>query len=496
MSLPGYLQQASRQYKQEKLAGLRARSSRTSAIACNPDDPVTWIVEHFRIPETEDRRLQLHPYQEACLYEALRRGDEGKFVYSVVLWSDIKKSIKSTLAAAVVLWRAYHTEWGQFLIVANDLKQADSRVGYYLRRAIELNPAMRAEVKIRNYRVELPNHTIVEAIPIDPTGEAGGNADMVVFSELWGAHETAQKRMWTETTLPPQKFGHSQRWIETYAGFQGESELLENLYHAGVKEGRPLAPPGAPDGLEVWANDTARQFTLWNTQPRLDWQTPEYYAQEAAVLLPEEFQRVHRNQWGSSTEKFVDIAWWDACKGEVKPLARTHSVVLALDAGVSNDCFALVAVYREGSRVFVPFCRVWYPPKGGKILFSNPLDWDDPSTPEGEVRRLIRICNLLSIVYDPTQLHEMMTRLSMEFTVPCHEFNQGADRLEADKALYDRIQQRSITHNGDPDLREHVQNANRKADGDKLRIVKRADPLKIDAAVALSMGAEEITRFS
>lgn len=460
------------------------------------NDPIGWIVEHFRIPETDDKHLRLTPYQEACLREALRTSADGKFVYSVVLWSDIKKSIKSTIAAAVILWRAYHTPWGQFLIVANDLKQADSRVGYYFRRAIELHPVLRAETKVRNYRVELANKAFIEAIPIDPTGEAGGNADMVTFSELWGSHHTAQKRMWTETTLPPQKFGYSQRWIETYAGFSGESELLEQLYQSGVKDGRQLALKDAPADLEVFANDSARLFALWNTMPRCPWQTPDYYAQEEAVLVPEEFQRVHRNQWGSSTEKFIDIAWWDACKGAVKPLDKYTPIVLALDAAVNNDCFAMVAAYREGDHPYIPFCRVWYPPKGGKILFSNPMDFNDLSTPEGVVRKFIREHHLLSVVYDPYQLHELATRISMELGIACHEFNQGNDRLEADKALYDRILQRSITHNGDPDLREHIQNANRKAENEKLRIIKRADHLKIDAAVALSMSVEEISRYT
>lgn len=470
-------------------------AGRGGGLSLAPDDPVGWINEYFRIPETDDKRLHLDAYQIACLHEALRRDESGKFIYSVVLWSDIKKSIKSTIAAAVILWRAYHTPWGQFLIVANDLKQADNRVGYYFRRSIELNRTLRDECKVRNYKVELPNRAFIEAIPIDPTGEAGGNADMVTFSELWGAHETAQKRMWTETTLPPQKFGYSQRWIETYAGFSGESELLERLYEMGVKQGRQLELNGAPEKLEVFANDTARMFALWNTQPRCTWQTDEYYAQERSALIPEEFERVHRNQWGSSTQKFIDIAWWDACKGDVKPITSVP-IVIGVDAGVSNDCFAIVAVYRERDRIFVPYAHVWVPPKGEKILFSNPLDFNDLSTPEGELRRLIRLCNPLSVTFDNYQLHDMMTRLSMEFATPFHEFSQGADRLEADKALYDRIQQRNITHNGDPDLREHIQNANRKADGDKLRIIKRAEHLKIDSAVSLAMAVEEITRFS
>lgn len=481
MSLPPYLQQASRDFKRQKLEAVRARGARASAIPLNPDDPVAWIVEHFRIPETDDRRLHLHPYQEACLYEALRRDDSGRFVYSIVLWSDIKKSIKSTIAAAVVLWRAYHTEWGQLLIVANDLKQADSRVGYYLRRAIELNPAMRAECKIRNYRVELPNHTTIEAIPIDPTGEAGSNADMVVFSELWGAHQTAQKRMWTETTLPPQKFGHSQRWIETYAGFEGESELLENLHRVGKKEGRALKLAGAPPDLEVWAHEGARQFTLWNTRPRLPWQTPDYYAQEEAVLLPNEYLRVHRNQWVTSEDVFVPPEWWDACGQEpFEGVRADEPVILAADAGVSSDCFGLVMVTRRGEKVQAQYARKWQP-KGGDLDY-RPI--------EAEIRRLINSHNVIELAYDPYQLHDLMSRIRVEEIVNTRAFNQASPRAIADKRLFDLIRDHRIQHRNEPDLRAHILNANAKPDEDKLRIVKRTPEDKIDLAVALSMAAD------
>jgi phage terminase large subunit-like protein len=53
-----------------------------------------------------------------------------------------------------------------------------------------------------------------------------------------------------------------------------------------------------------------------------------------------------------------------------------------------------------------------------------------------------------------------------------------------------------LLHNGDPTLREHIANANRKDDGDKLRIVKRADHLKIDAAVAAAMACSEARRLN
>lgn len=450
-------------------------------------DPITWIETEFYIPELSGP-MPLADYQRAALREAYRIDPAtGHFVYSVVVWSDIKKSAKSSIAAAVALERARRLSYGSIKIVANDLKQADSRVAFYARRAIELNAAYFKgwHVKPSGYQTTTPAHTTIEAIPVDPKGEAGGNDDLIIFSELWAASQAAATRMWTEMTLSPTKYGQSQRWVESYAGFSGESPLLEQLYQTGVGEGRVL-DLGIP-GLEVYANDSARLLTLWNTQPRLAWQTAAYYAQEAAVLTPNEFQRVHRNQWVTSENVFVPGEWWDACRGDAPAFAPTTPVVIGMDAGVTNDCFAIVGVSRMGEQVYVRFVRIWKPPKGGAIDFADP---------ERAIRDLKTQYNVVQVAYDPYQLHDLATRLRREGIAWFREFSQGQDRLIADKNLYDAIRDRRITHDGNPDLSDHIKSANAKTEGDKLRIVKRAEHLKVDAAVALSMVHAEARRLN
>lgn len=448
-------------------------------------DPVKWIEKEFYVPELKGP-LILQKYQKVALREALRRDATGQLVYSTVVWSDIKKSIKSTIAAAVGLWRGFSLEWGQIIVIANDLKQADSRVGFYMRRAIELNPKMRAMARVRNYMTELPNRTSIESVAIDPTGEAGSNADMVIFSELWGAHEQAQQRMWTEMTLPPAKYGHSQRWVETYAGYSGESQLLEQLYYQGVKEGR-LLKLGIP-GLEAYANDRARLFVLWNTTPRNPWQTDDYYAQESAVLPPDEFQRVHRNQWISAAQSFVPPEWWDACKvKELPPVGKYEQFVFGIDAGVSSDCFAIVGVTKHDGKIVVRYARAWVPPAGRKLDFA-PI--------EVEIRRIAKHYKVVEFAYDEYQLHDMMRRLSREAIGWFNPFPQSTQRAIADKQFQDMIRATSIQYDNQPDLTEHVKNANARTEGDKLRIVKRAEHLKIDLAVAASMASFEAARLN
>ncbi len=451
------------------------RLKQQAAVVVSEDMPdvLDWIQSEFYIPET-NAPIQLVPYQQAVLKEALRKDTAGNFVYSLVLWSDIKKSAKSTIAAAVALYLAWHTPWETVRIVANDLKQADSRTFFYIKRAIELNPSLKAQCEIKNYHIRLPNHTTIDAIPVDPKGEAGGGDLITCFTELWAAKHKAALDLWSETTLSPLKFGRSLRWAESYAGFVGESPILEQLYENNVKLGAVI-DVGIP-GLELYQN--GRTLALWNTVPRCDWQTDEYYKQEATALPPGEFNRMHRNQWGESQQTFIPIELWDSCKGDVPPLAQYETLIIALDAAISGDCFGMVAVSRRGDTVYPRYVRKWTPPPKGQIDFREP---------EAELRRLVSHHPVTQITYDPYQLHDFMTRLKGEGLAWIEEFTQTTERLIADKQLYDTILQRRITHRGEPDLREHLQNANSKADGERLRIVKRAEALKIDLAVCLSM---------
>lgn len=174
------------------------------------------------------------------------------------------------------------------------------------------------------------------------------------------------------------------------------------------------------------------------------------------------------------------IALWDACEATLPALDAHTPIVLAADAGVSNDCFGLVGVSRHPDKhddVAVRLVRLWEP-RGGALDF--------PAI-EAEIRALHQAFSAVQFCYDPYQLHQMAQQLSGAMW--CDAFGQQQDRLEADKLLLDLIQARRITHDGHALLRQHLDNADRKTDADsrRLRIVKRSQGQKVDLAVALSM---------
>lgn len=480
---------------------LKARKS----LELTTIDPVDWIEHKFYIPELR-APMKMAPYQRRALREALKI-ENGQFKYSTIIWGEIKKSAKTSISAGIMDWFMSNHQYASGKFVANSLEQASSRASKMLNTNFAIHPREGVEVIPSRNLVRYPNNSEVKSIPINPSAEAGGNDSIVAFDELWGAHEQAKETMWTEMTLSPTRYGKSFRLVTTYAGYLGESNLLWTLYQQGVDQYAQFPGEGKrfdwcdefDPPLECYYNEAARLFCLWNTHPRLPWQTPDYYAQESSILVPSEFNRVHRNQWSAAVEAFVPIEWWDACKvapEDMPPLDDSTLLIVGIDAAVSQDCFGIIAVSRHGDKVAVRYIGEWKPPRGGKIEFVNLTDPDDINYPEGVCRMLYRNYNVLEFSYDQTHLAEMTNRLMKAGFGLYKVFSQGRDRLVSDKILYDMIARKGIMHNGDPRLRAHIQNANAELKGDKsMRIVKRAPSLHIDLAVSLSMATQRAMHY-
>lgn len=212
---------------------------------------------------------------------------------------------------------------------------------------------------------------------------------------------------------------------------------------------------------------------------------------EARVLLEAAWEDIDTGQ------RFLpSIAAWDNCRADppLPPLVRRDRaqrirgtpLVVALDAAVSGDTFAMIGVSRHPDNkndVAVRLMAAYKPPAGGQI---------DYATVEAQLYDWLDNYNVQQVTFDAYQLHDMMQRLTKTGRVYVSPFGQGPERLIGDKGLLDLIQQRRISHDGDAELRAHIDNADRQTgDGDnKLRIVKREGRLKIDLAVALAMAAK------
>lgn len=185
----------------------------------------------------------------------------------------------------------------------------------------------------------------------------------------------------------------------------------------------------------------------------------------------------------ADVDRFLpSMTLWDACQETLPPLTIRQPMVLALDAGDTDDTFSVVGVTKhpeDYTRLAVRYCRV-YVPIGGQPLDQGAIEQD--------VVKLWQDFNVVNIAFDKYQLRYMSQRLEQR-GIPIEEFSQAGPRLEADKQLLDLIVSRGLAHDGDATLRQHIANADKKTDAmtKRIRIVKRRQDLKIDGTISLSM---------
>lgn len=526
-----------------------------------PVDIVDWAHERFYTPQT-GKLIELAPHQVPILRLALTRDEAGFFPYRTIIYSTIKQSGKSTIAGLIQRWYAEtQRRMAELYCIGNDMDQAKTRSFREVRQSLELTPGydkgrkrlpgewdLGREETMRCIRTG----SSIRALPVDPKGEAGGKPAIQTWTELWGIDTTDGQRFWDELTPIP-TIPDSFRIVETYAGFLQESELLYKLYETG-KAGHQLTAgelsertgcalgvfheaPNAEDVVPIWENKSAEMLMYWDSglnARRMPWQLDDrgkkYYIQQENDLLPQAFERLHKNEWVSATSSFIAREIWDSCldkRFEAFPESGdTTPLVIGVDAATTGDCFAIVAVSRHPDRhddVAVRGVRIFDPKEsGGRVSYEEPMAFlrflcqgghynSDPNLGlflhpkslrgENGARGCQRCLdgdfdipglNVVHVCYDPYQLEAPMQKLQSDGVVWCEEFSQAGERLKADRALYDAIISRELAHGGDERLREHILNAGAKVQKDQdstLRLVKVAPNRKIDGSVALSMAS-------
>ena len=244
------------------------------------------------LPRNEKgQRWALHRYQRRGLASMFRRH------FALRLWSEVKKSGKTFLAAVLGLWWAYTHAKTEVIVAANDLEQSVSRVFKTMADLLAANPELGASAAVRAQEITLSNGTTIRAIASEYRGAAGSRHSLVIFDELWGYDSERAQRLYEELTPPPTE---PDAWVlvVTYAGFIGESTLLEAMYQRG------LAGTRVDDELELYEADGLAVF--WSHTPRQPWQTPAYYAEQARSLAPDDLRPPAPERVGRRREHVPD----------------------------------------------------------------------------------------------------------------------------------------------------------------------------------------------
>jgi len=226
-------------------------SKRQSKPTINPVEFIDRVIKH----DEKGEPFTLAPYQRRVLEMALRRDPSGELVFRLVVLSEPKKSGKTFMAACLALWWAVTNPHTEIILVANDEEQATGRVFKTAVDLIERNSALEGECEVYTGQIRMNNGTTVTPISSDFKGAAGSRHSLCIFDEIWAFGAEKARRLYEELTPPPSE---ASAWllIVTYAGFLGESDLLESIYQRGlsgrrVDTGARAAPRARPRSVDL-----------------------------------------------------------------------------------------------------------------------------------------------------------------------------------------------------------------------------------------------------
>ncbi len=265
---------------------------------------------------------------------------------------------------------------------------------------------------------------------------------------------------------------------------------------------------------------------------------------------------------GGAEDAYIPIEVWDSCYDPTLPpleLGDPSPVILALDAGVTNDLFAAAIIGRHPlhpTRAALRRWRAWNAAdtnivgdeKRAEVDFGEVERWirlislggcqmGHPHPERGRMVRDGKLCvphnipagwhrgcdgpeiacpacadgaympglNVRQIVYDSYELVDMAQRLSRDRVTWMEPMQQGTERTQADTLLHEKLMQRDFAHAVNPSddassvMRRHVMGAAGKVpagDENRVRIEKRGAKAKVDLLVATSMGTKRALQYN
>jgi phage terminase large subunit-like protein len=437
-------------------------------------DPAAFIEEVLVNPENS-KPFELLDYQRELLREMVR--PDGSVPYRTVLLNCIKKSGKSTTAALVGLWAVLCAggRYAEGYVISSDLQQSTDRIFTMAQRVVECSPMLRA--KITADKILFANGSFLQALASDWRGAAGSAPTVVLCDELWTFTSESARRLYEEAAPTPTR-KPSFRFISTYAGFTGESDLLEKLVERGKKG-------------NVVAQDLYAQRGLLahiSHGPLAPWQTPEWLEECRQTERPSAFLRQYRNEFTSGEGAFVSLEDYDACVGNYNPPAAdtTLDVYVGLDASVKHDSTALVAVaWREGRMQLIAH-REYKPSKDQPIDFA--------ATVEQTLLEWKGCYRIREVAFDPYQLQAVAQNMRRSGIV-MNEFLQTPGNLsEVATRLYNLISERKVQFYSCPGLRTAFSNAIAVESTRGWRIDKAKQSHRIDLVIALGMAVTAAMR--
>ncbi|HCA53501.1 MAG TPA: terminase [Mycobacterium sp.] len=350
------------------------------------------------------------------------------------------------------------------------------------------------------------------AISAEAYSKHGFNASVVIYDEL---HAAPSRVLWDVMSTSQGARLQPLMLAITTAGYDRHSILWELYAHAKkVEENPSIDPAFLPIIFEAPIDADWTSEKVWKAaNPALgDFRSLEEMrtACQRAQSIPAQentFRRLYLNQWTEQSERWIDLATWDASAGVVDVAElRGRKCFAGLDLSSRTDLTALVLVFpdEDGGTTVLPYFfvpgdnvaarertdRVPYAQwiKAGHIT-ATPGNVVDQGFIRERINQLGVEFSIQELAFDPWNATKITTELKGDgFEVV--ELRQGFRSLsEPTKHLGALVASKKLRHGGHPVLRWMASNMVVRQDPNgNLAPDKSKATDKIDGIVALITG--------
>lgn len=475
--------------------------------------------------EWKDCFFKLLPWQlNEVIIPLFGNVDENGFrIYRKCYIEIPKKNGKSELAAAIALFLLVaDNEYGaEVYSAARDREQA-AIVFRIAANMVERNPFLRKRLKIlrSTKRILYPaTNSYYRVLSSDVPAKHGFNTHGVIFDEL---HAQPNRELWDVLT---EGAGDARQqpliFAITTAGYDKNSICYEiHDYARKVKKGIIKDPRFLPVIYSLSEKADWRDKKNWKkVNPSLGHIITIDKIQDSfkeCVHIPAKqntFRRLRLNQWTSSSERWLDLAFWDKCNKKINVRTLKGKICYAgLDLASSIDIASFAKVFPDEKGYFDIFMRFWVPEENirerslrDKVPYDvwvrdgyikatqgNVIDY---ATIEADIKKDNEFYNIREIAFDRWGAVQMTQNLEAEgFTVV--PFGQGFQSMSpATKELLKLVMSRKIRHDGNPVLRWMADNMVVKTDeAENIKPDKKKSTERIDGMVAMIMGLDRAVR--
>jgi hypothetical protein len=447
------------------------------------DRPDQFIEENLRSPY-DGQPYRLNDSERAFIRHAFQLDTDGRLLHPLMVYSAIKKSRKTELAALIVITMIllFGGKFAEANIVANDQAQAIDRCFTACERVIVASPLVSKEVKVTREKITFTaTGSTISALTNDAAGIAGGHPVISVFDELWTAPLGERGRRMFDALIPVPSRKISCRLVVSHAGVADDNHLLYQLYQRGMQ---------LPSiGKDLYADAAAGMIMHWSHTPQHSWQTEKWIAEMRRELPPNQFMYMIENRFVPTEAAFITPAMWDAVTKLPGPHASDPrlAIEIYIDAGWKSDDTAIVALTLTADGSVEQVYHKLFTPTSGNVL-----DFEDTI-----IKTVIDLCSRFRvgrIVYDGTQMVYAMQRLQKLTKVPIEEQKQTTGNItENFKSLYTHIRNERLSVYPDAQMRDIATHVIFEESGSSLRLAKHQTVQK-DYITALAMGCSTITQ--